>query len=79
MAKSYLADQKRVLPVAACCSGEYGLTDMYVGVPTLIGAAGAEKIVEFDFTAEEQAMFEKSVASVNGLIEACRGIDPSLA
>lgn len=79
MAKSYLADQKRVLPVAAYLSGEYGLKDMYVGVPTLIGANGAEKIVEFDFNADEKAMFEKSVASVNGLIEACKGIDPSLA
>lgn len=79
MAKSYLADQKRVLPVAAYCSGQYGLKDMYVGVPTLIGARGAEKIVEFDFNADEKAMFDKSVASVNGLIEACKGIDPSLA
>ena len=79
MAKSYLADQKRVLPVAAYCSGQYGLKDMYVGVPTLIGAGGAEKIVEFDFNADEKAMFDKSVASVNGLIEACKGIDPSLA
>ena len=79
MAKSYLADQKRVLPVAAYCSGEYGLNNMYVGVPTLIGANGAEKIVEFDFNADEKAMFDKSVASVNGLIEACKGIDPSLA
>ncbi|ABI78288.1 malate dehydrogenase, NAD-dependent [Hyphomonas neptunium ATCC 15444] len=79
MAKSYLADQKRVLPVASYCSGQYGLKDMYVGVPTLIGAGGAEKIVEFDFNADEKAMFDKSVASVNGLIEACKGIDPSLA
>ena len=79
MAKSYLADQKRVLPVAAYCSGQYGLKDMYVGVPTLIGAGGAEKIVEFDFNTDEKAMFDKSVASVNGLIEACKGIDPSLA
>lgn len=79
MAKSYLGDQKRVLPVASFCSGEYGLKDMYVGVPTLIGAGGAEKIVEFDLNADEKAMFEKSVASVNGLIEACKGIDPSLA
>ena len=79
MAKSYLGDQKRVLPVAACCAGQYGLTDMYVGVPTLIGAAGAEKIVEFDLNDGEKAMFEKSVASVNGLLEACKGIDPSLA
>jgi malate dehydrogenase len=79
MAKSYLKDQKRVLPVAAHCDGEYGLKDMYVGVPTLIGAGGAERIVEFDLNADEKAMFEKSVASVKGLVEACKGIDPTLA
>jgi malate dehydrogenase len=78
MAKSYLADQKRVLPVAAYCAGQYGLKDMYVGVPTLIGAGGAERIVEFDLTPDETAMFEKSVASVKGLIEACKAIDSSL-
>jgi malate dehydrogenase len=79
MAKSYLNDQKRVLPVAAFCRGEFGVKDMYVGVPTLIGAKGAEKIVEFDLNADEKAMFDKSVASVQGLIEACKGIDASLA
>ncbi|MFN7178624.1 malate dehydrogenase [Hyphomonas sp.] len=79
MAKSYLGDQKRVLPVAAWCTGQFGVKDMYVGVPTLIGAGGAEKIVEFDLNADEKAMFEKSVASVKGLVEACKGIDPSLA
>ncbi|MEQ9504795.1 MAG: malate dehydrogenase [Hyphomonas sp.] len=79
MAKSYLKDQKRVLPVASFCKGEFGVKDMYVGVPTLIGAGGAEKIVEFDLNADEKAMFEKSVASVQGLIEACKGIDTSLA
>ena len=79
MAKSFLKDQKRVLPVAAYCSGQYGLNKMYVGVPTLIGAGGAERIVEFDLNDAEKAMFEKSVASVQGLIEACKAIDPSLA
>src|SRR3990167_1656153 len=79
MAKSYLKDQKRVLPVAAFCRGEFGVKDMYVGVPTLIGAGGAERLVEFDLNAGEKAMFEKSVASVQGLIEACKGIDASLA
>ena len=78
MAKSYLGDQKRVLPVAAYCSGQYGVKDMYVGVPTLIGAGGAEKIIEFGLNAGEKDMFEKSVASVKGLVEACKGIDPSL-
>lgn len=79
MARSYLRDQKRVLPVAAFCGGEYGVRDMYVGVPTLIGAGGAERIIEFDLNDAERAMFEKSVASVNGLIEACKAIDPALA
>jgi malate dehydrogenase len=79
MAKAYLGDQKRVLPVAAWCTGQFGVKEMYVGVPTLIGAGGAEKIVEFDLNEAEQAMFEKSVASVKGLVEACKGIDPTLA
>jgi len=79
MAESYLKDQKRILPVAAQCNGEYGLKDMYVGVPALIGASGVEKIVEVDFDAAEKAMFAKSVASVTGLVDACKGIQPALA
>ncbi len=79
MAKAYLYDQRRVLPVAAFCRGEYGVKDMYVGVPALIGAGGVERIVQFDLTAEERAMFEKSVASVKGLVEACKAIDGALA
>src|SRR5690606_13446246 len=79
MAKSYLKDQKRVLPIAAWLSGEYGVSDMYVGVPALIGASGVEKIVQFDTNDEEKAMFAKSVDSVKGLIKACQEIDGSLA
>ena len=79
MAKSYLLDQKRVLPTAAFCQGEYGLDNLYVGVPTLIGANGAEKILEFDFDAAEQEMFNTSVAAVRGLVDACKQLDPSLA
>ena len=79
MAKAYLSDQKRVLPAASFCKGEYGVSDMYVGVPTLIGSGGTERIVEFDFNADEKAMFDASVAAVQGLVEACKGIDPSLA
>ena len=78
MAKSFLKDQKRVLPVAAFLTGQYGLNDLYVGVPCLIGAGGVEKILEFETNAEEKAMFAASVASVQGLIEACKQIDPSL-
>ena len=79
MAKSYLSDQKRVLPAAAWCDGEYGLSGMYVGVPTLIGANGAEKVVEFDFNDEEAAMFNTSVAAVKGLVEDCKKLEPALA
>ena len=79
MAESYLKDQKRILPVAAALSGEYGLTDMYVGVPALIGENGVEKIVEVEFDAAEKDMFEKSVASVTGLVDACKKIQPALA
>ena len=79
MARSYLLDQKRVLPCAVWLSGEYGLSDLYVGVPALIGAGGAEKVIEFTTNDDEKAMFAKSVASVKGLIQACKDIEPSLA
>ena len=79
MAESYLKDQKRLLPCAANLTGQYGVDNLYVGVPVVIGAGGAEKIIEFSTNDEEKAMFAKSVASVQGLIEACKGIEPSLA
>jgi malate dehydrogenase len=79
MASSYLKDKKRVLPVAAHLSGQYGQSDMYVGVPAVIGAGGVERIVEFPLDAGETAMFAKSVESVKGLVAACREIDASLA
>ena len=79
MAKSYLHDQKRVLPCAAHLTGQYGVSGIYVGVPVVVGAGGAERIVEFPLDDGERAMFAKSVDSVKGLIEACKGIDPSLA
>ncbi len=79
MAKSYLKDKKRVLPVAAQLTGQYGLNDLYVGVPAVIGANGVERIVEFPMDDAEKAMFAKSVESVQGLLEACKQIEPSLA
>lgn len=79
MAESYLRDQKRVLPVAAQLNGQYGISDMYVGVPALIGANGVEKILEVPFDAAEKEMFAKSVASVKGLVDACKVINPALA
>ncbi len=79
MAESYLKDQKRVLPVAAYLNGEYGVKDTYVGVPALIGANGVEKIIEVSFDETEKEQFAKSLASVQGLIEACKKINPALA
>ncbi|WP_426034444.1 malate dehydrogenase [Cypionkella sp. TWP1-2-1b2] len=79
MAEAYLKDQKRLLPCAAYVDGALGLTGMYVGVPTVIGAGGIERIVDIKMTADEQAMFEKSVDAVKGLVAACKAIDPSLA
>ena len=79
MAASYLKDEKRVLPCAAYLSGQYGLTGLYVGVPTVIGAGGAERVLEFPLDDAEKAMFAKSVESVSGLIAACKQIEPSLA
>jgi malate dehydrogenase len=79
MATSYLKDKKRVLPCAAWLQGQYGLSGLYVGVPVVIGAGGAERIIEFSTNDEEKAMFVKSVESVQGLIDACKVIDPSLA
>jgi malate dehydrogenase len=78
MAKSYLRDEKRVLPCASYVQGQYGQSDMYVGVPTVIGAGGAERIIEFPLDDAEKEMFAKSVASVRGLIDACKQIEPSL-
>ncbi|MDQ6437069.1 malate dehydrogenase [Mesorhizobium sp. LHD-90] len=78
MAESFLKDKKRVLPCAAYLSGQYGVKDMYVGVPVVIGAGGAERIVEIAFDDAEKAMFEKSVAAVKGLCDACVTIAPSL-
>ena len=79
MAEAYLKDQKRVLPCAAWVKGAYGLDGMYVGVPTVIGAGGIEKVIDITLDGEEQAMFQKSVDAVKGLVEACKGIDPALA
>ncbi|MCP5037429.1 MAG: malate dehydrogenase [Rhodobacteraceae bacterium] len=78
MAEAYLKDQKRVLPCAAYVDGAMGAKDIYVGVPTVIGAGGVEKVIDLTLSKDEQALFDKSVDAVEGLIEACKGIDPSL-
>ena len=78
MAESYLKDKKRVLPCAAYLNGEYGVKDLYVGVPVVIGADGVERIVEIDLNAAERAMFSEVVDSVKGLVDACVKIAPQL-
>ena len=78
MAEAYLYDQKRVLPAAAYVSGEYGVTDLYVGVPVIIGAGGVEKIVEIKLDDEAKANLTVSVDAVKELLVACKAIDGSL-
>jgi len=79
MAEAYLGDQKRILPCAAYVDGQYGLDGLYVGVPVLIGANGVEKIVEIELDAEDKAGLQVSVDAVKELLDACKGLDPSLA
>ena len=79
MAEAYLKDQKRVLPCAAYVDGAFGLNGFYVGVPTVIGAGGIEKVIDINMNKDEQAMFDKSVDAVKSLVKACKEIDPSLA
>jgi len=78
MAESYLLDKKRVLPCAAWLNGEYGIKDLYVGVPVVIGEKGAERIVEIELNSSERGMFEKSAQAVQTLVEACKKIAPNL-
>jgi malate dehydrogenase len=72
MAEAYLKDKKRVLPCAAYLTGQYGINDMYVGVPVVIGAGGVERIVEIELNATEKAAFDKSCGAVRELIDASR-------
>ncbi|MBA4802442.1 MULTISPECIES: malate dehydrogenase [Euryhalocaulis] len=79
MAEAYLKDKKSVMPCAANLTGQYGLNDLYVGVPIIIGEGGVEKIVEINLNDEEKAGFNHSVDAVKELVEACKKIDTSLA
>ena len=79
MAQSYLRDKKRVLPCAAYVNGPYGIDDLYVGVPVVIGERGVEKIVELELTSEERTTLMKSADAVRGLIDACKKLEPRLA
>jgi malate dehydrogenase len=79
MAESFLKDKKRVLPAAAYLKGEYGVRDRYIGVPVVIGAKGVERIIEIDLNKAERQMFDGSITAVDGLIQACLKIVPTLA
>lgn len=70
MAEAFLLNQKKLLPCAAYINGQYGLRNMYMGVPTIIGNKGIEKIIEVKLTANEKLMLKKSVKSVQGLVSA---------
>ncbi|RCL01765.1 MAG: malate dehydrogenase [Candidatus Tokpelaia sp. JSC085] len=71
MVESYLKDKKRVLSVAACLTGQYGIRDLYIGVPVVLGAGGVERIIEVDLNESEKAAFDMSVNSVKSLCDIC--------
>jgi malate dehydrogenase len=79
MAESYLKDQKRVLPCAVYVDGPYGIKDLYVGLPVVIGDKGVERVVELELTPDEKTALHKSADAVKGLIEACKKQEPKLA
>ena len=79
MAESYLLDRKRVLPCAVHLDGPYGIKDLYVGVPVVIGEKGVERVVELDLTPDEKAALGKSADAVRSLIDSCRKLEPKLA
>jgi malate dehydrogenase len=78
MAESFLKDKKRVIPCAAYLNGEYGIKDLYVGVPVVIGAKGVERIVEIQLNGAEKTAFESSAQAVATLVDACKSIAPNL-
>jgi malate dehydrogenase len=78
MAEAFLKDKKRVLPCAAHLTGQYGVDNLYVGVPCILGAGGVERIVEIDLKDEAKKNFQVSVDAVKELLEACKQIDGSL-
>ena len=69
MAEAYLKDKKRVIPSAALCEGEFGIDGYFIGVPTVIGASGIEKIIEFSLTDEEKSALENTLDAVKKTVE----------
>ncbi|MDC0954081.1 malate dehydrogenase [Pelagibacteraceae bacterium] len=79
MAESYLKNEKKTLPCAAYLDGEYGIKELYVGVPVVIGSQGIEKVIELELEEEEKKYFDISIAAVKDLFEAAKKIDPNLS
>jgi malate dehydrogenase len=79
MAEAFLKDKKRVMPCAAHLTGQYGVNDLYVGVPCVLGAGGVERVIEIELNPEAKANFQASVEAVKELLVACKQIDNSLA
>ena len=78
MAESYLKNLKKQLPCAVYLNGEYGVKNIYAGVPVILGSSGVEKIIELELTSDEKASFKKSIQSVEDLFDAAKKIDPNL-
>ena len=78
MAESYIKDLKKELPCAAYLNGEYGVKDIYAGVPVIIGKNGVEKVIEIKLSSEEKEQFDKSIKAVQDLFNAGKKIDTSL-
>ena len=78
MAISYINDEKKLLPCAVYINGEYGVKDIYAGVPVIIGKNGVEKVIEIKLSSEEKEQFDKSIKAVQDLFNAGKKIDTSL-
>ena len=78
MAESYLKDKKRILPCAAHLTGQYGVRDLYLGVPVVIGAGGVERVLEIELNASEKKMLKKSISAVRELVNVVKKLEPSL-
>ena len=78
MAESYLKDLKKELPCAVHLNGEYGVKDLYAGVPVIIGKNGVEKVIELELNNEEKDNFNKSINAVKDLFQAAGKIDKEL-
>jgi malate dehydrogenase len=77
MAESVLKNRKKILPCAAYLTGQYGIHDLFVGVPVKLGSAGVESVLEIDLAPSEKQALEKSAASVQGLVNALQTIELS--